>query len=73
MRKVPRATGNRRDPFLFAVRSPDRATRDSLVRAAKADNRTVSSEIDFLLDLREHYASVSVPDHPLAQPPEVLA
>lgn len=62
------------DGRLHSYRSIDGLTHVRLVAAAKADNRSVASEIEMLLQLREHWRELVEPDHPLALPlPEVIA
>lgn len=59
---------------MHTYRSIDPTVHTRLVQAAKEDRRSVASEIRMLLDLREHWAQLTVPDHPLALPlPEVIA
>lgn len=73
--KKPVPRGERRQAtYLFAVRCLDDSTHKRLAQAAKDDNRTIASELQMLLDLREHWHKLTVPEHPLALPlPEVIA
>ena len=74
MKRLHRGTESRQAGYQFAIRCLDDSTHKRLRRAAEEDNRTMASELQMLLDLREHWKELVTPDHPLALPlPEVVA
>lgn len=74
MKRVSRSSDSRQAGYQFAIRCLDDSTHKRLRQAAQEDNRSMASELQMLLDLREHWMEIAVPDHPLALPlPEVIA
>lgn len=74
MPRDPRDGRKRQAVYQFNIRCLDDSTHRRLAAAAKEDNRTIASELQMLLDLREHWKELTEPDHPLALPlPEVIA
>lgn len=74
MKTKRRTVRERPTGYQFCIRALDDSTHKRLRQAAKEDNRSMASELQMLLDLRERWYELTMPEHPLALPlPEVIA